>query len=124
MNHNLTTTVKTSKPMKPRQLPLILALALLAGCNGIRSASPTTKLILAQNLYAETLNRLSDLRDAGKLDDAAALRCEAARVVAKNFITLGRQKRDAGDKVGADDALLAALKSLAEINALLRQGPQ
>lgn len=107
-----------------RLLPVCLLLALLTGCailQGVQKLSPVQKVTLAQNTYAAAVERLSDLRDAGRISDADALTIEKVLIGADGLLALARSKAVAGDAVGTDAALLAVLKVVGEIEAFTQE---
>ncbi len=122
--HIFTGTPELTRPRDGWLIAVALVLAAIAFAvvnSGCTNVSPVRQVTLAQDSYAATLDLLTDLRVAGKISDADAVRIEAVLIVADNAFAVARQKAVAGDKAGYRDALAVALKSLAEVDAFLRE---
>jgi hypothetical protein len=87
--------------MKLSNRPLYLALFLLAiavacaltgaGCAGLRqAATPTQRVIAAQDTYSATLTVLTEARRAGLISDAEAVKLEDAREKAAALIDVAK----------------------------------
>lgn len=99
---------------------LMLALIVACALCGCANLSPVRKVAIAQQSYAATLDLLTDLRTAGKISDADAVKIEAVLKVVDNAFAVARAKAVAGDRAGAEDALAVAVKSLGGLNQWLR----
>lgn len=117
--------------MKPRPLPqLVLAFALAAfvatyhsaGCISGNAPSPTRQVAVAQNVYSETLNMLSDLRDAGQLSTDQQLEIEKARIVAATALDLAKNHARTG-VTSPSEALARFYAAISDINKLLPEKP-
>ncbi|HZZ43068.1 MAG TPA: hypothetical protein VFE58_09025 [Tepidisphaeraceae bacterium] len=95
---------------------LLLAALILPGC----AATPLQRVSLARQGYTATLKVATAMRQAGEIDDATALRIEALRVAAANYLDQVELSVKSGGGVTAQvwDALTAALNAYeAEITA-------
>lgn len=102
-------------------LALLLSLA-LTGCAAFQpKASPTRRVIAAQDTYSATLQVLTELRKAGKISDSQAIEIEKVRIVAAAALDLAKEQAKTGT-VEPSDALAAFYKAIADINALLPKG--
>jgi hypothetical protein len=115
--------MKLTKPQTFALAFLLLALV-FAGCaafQGVRDLSPVQRVTLAQNGYAKAVDALVDLREAGKISDADALRIEPVLIVADNALSLARARAVDGDKDGTTKALALVLRAAVEIDTFVRE---
>lgn len=95
----------------------------IGGCIGTGNApSPTRQVAVAQDVYSETLNMLSDLRDAGQLSADQQLEIEKARIVAATALDLAKNHARTG-VTSPSEALARFYAAIADINKLLPEKP-
>lgn len=98
---------------------IVLALLQAAGC----PARPRAELEAAAGTYNAVLTTLADLREAGKISDATALRIEGYRKAARAALDQWHEDFDAGKRTSADIAFRRCLALLIEAELAARETP-